>query len=326
MKSSLPGNTKGITNISPGLDSYNPNFIQKLGRDFKRNKMLYFILLPVIVYYIIFSYLPMYGVVIAFQNYKPRLGILGSQWVGFEYFIEFFKGMFFMRTFKNTLLLSVYNLIFGFPIPILFAILLNELKSMRFKKVLQTITYLPHFITMVVICSLVILFTDANGFITHVVNGMTGHSGSMIGDNNFFRSIYVTSGIWQSFGWGSIIYLAAIAGINGELYEAAIIDGAGKLRRIIHVTIPGIMPTVVIMLILQIGGMMDVGWEKAFLLQSPLTYKTSDIISTYVYRKGFEDMNFSFSTAVGLFNSVINIVLLTAANFVSKRVSSNSLW
>lgn len=319
MKSELSENTKK-------LPEYDLTFIQKIKRDFLKNKMLYLILLPVIIYYIIFSYLPMYGVVIAFQDYKPRMGIPGSHWVGLEHFMEFFKGAFFGRTFRNTLLLSVYSLIFGFPIPIIFAILLNEIRTAWFKKVVQTITYLPHFITMVVICSLVILFTDANGFITQIVNLLTGHSGSLIGDNSFFRTIYVSSGIWQGFGWGSIIYLAAISGINSELYEAAIIDGAGKLGRIIHVTIPGIMPTVVIMLILQIGSMMDVGWEKAFLLQSPLTYKTSDIISTYVYRKGFEDMNFSFSTAVGLFNSIINIFLLTTANRISKKVSSNSLW
>ncbi len=302
------------------------NFMVRLQRDFKANKYIYLLLLPVVIYLFIFSYIPMYGVVIAFKNFKPRLGILESPWVGMKYFNEFVSSMYFGRTLKNTLALSVLDLIFGFPAPIIFAVLLNEIRNMRFKKVVQTVTYLPHFITTVIIASLILVFTNGTGFITQVVNTVTGHSGSLIGDENYFRAIYVISGIWQGFGWGSIVYLATIAGISPELYEAARIDGANKFRQIWHVTLPGMRPTIVIMFILAMGGLMSIGWEKAFLLQSPITYAKSDIISTYVYRKGFEDANYSYSSAVGLFNSVINLALLTAANWVSRKVNETSLW
>ena len=223
-------------------------------------------------------------------------------------------------------MISGLNLLFGFSAPIIFAILLNEVVNMRFKKVVQTITYLPHFITTVVIASLILVFTNSDGFITQIVNSLTGHQGSLIADPHCFRAIYIISDIWQSFGWGSIVYLAAITGINPQLYEAARIDGANKLKQIWHVTLPGMLPIIVIMFIMAVGGLMNVGWEKAFLIQSPVTYETSDIISTFVYRKGFEEMNYSYSTAVGLFNSVINLILLTGANKLSQKVNGNSLW
>lgn len=283
-------------------------------------------LLPVIVYLIIFSYVPMYGVLIAFKDFKPRVGILGSKWVGFKYFKEFTSSIFFGRTLRNTLLLSGYNLLFGFTAPIIFAILLNEIRNLRFKKVIQTVTYLPHFITTVIIASLILVFTNSTGFVTQIVNTITAHTGSLISDKTCFRAIYVVSDIWQGFGWGSIIYIAAISGISQDLYEAARIDGANKWKQILHITIPGIMPNIVIMFILAVGGLMNIGWEKAFLLQTPLTYESSDIISTFVYRKGFEEMNYSYSTAVGLFNSVINLVLLVAANKMSQKVNETSLW
>lgn len=301
-------------------------FGQRLRRDMQKNWLLYVMLLPVIVYLIIFCYVPMYGVLIAFKDFKPRLGIMESSWVGLKYFKEFVGSVFFGRTLKNTIVLSGLNLLFGFGAPIVFAILLNEVRNLRFKKVVQTITYLPHFITTVVIASLLLVFTDSDGFITQFVNSVTGHTGSLIGDKDFFRPIYVISDIWQGFGWGSIVYLAAIMGINPELYEAARIDGANKFRQILHVTIPGMLPIVVVMFIMAVGGLMNVGWEKAFLLQSPITYETSDIISTFVYRKGFEDMNYSYSTAVGLFNSVINLILLILANKMSNRVTGKGLW
>lgn len=283
-------------------------------------------LVPVIVYLLVFCYAPMYGIVIAFKDFKPRLGIMGSDWVGLKYFKEFVGSVFFGRTLKNTLMLSGLNLLFGFCAPIVFAILLNEVRNLRFKKVVQTVTYLPHFITTVIIASLILIFTDSDGFITQIANSIIGHEGSLIGDKHMFRPIYVISDIWQSFGWGSIVYLAAIMGINPELYEAARIDGANKFKQIIHVTLPGMLPIIVIMFIMAVGGLMNVGWEKAFLLQSPVTYDTSDIISTFVYRKGFEDMNYSYSAAVGLFNSVINLILLAGANFMSRKVNGNSLW
>ena len=280
---------------------------QRLKTDFQKNWLLYVMLLPVLIYLIIFCYAPMYGVIIAFKNFKPRLGILGSDWVGLKYFKEFVGSVFFGRTLKNTLMISGLNLLFGFSAPIIFAILLNEVVNMRFKKVVQTITYLPHFITTVVIASLILVFTNSDGFITQIVNSLTGHQGSLI-------------------GWGSIVYLAAITGINPQLYEAARIDGANKLKQIWHVTLPGMLPIIVIMFIMAVGGLMNIGWEKAFLIQSPVTYETSDIISTFVYRKGFEEMNYSYSTAVGLFNSVINLILLTGANKLSQKINGNSLW
>lgn len=279
---------------------------QRLKTDFQKNWLLYVMLLPVLIYLIIFCYAPMYGVIIAFKNFKPRLGILGSDWVGLKYFKEFVGSVFFGRTLKNTLMISGLNLLFGFSAPIIFAILLNEVVNMHFKKVVQTITYLPHFITTVVIASLILVFTNSDGFITQIVNSLTGHQGSLIADPRCFRAIYIISEIWQGFGWGSIVYLAAITGINPQLYEAARIDGANKFRQIWHVTLPGMLPIIVIMFIMAVGGLMNVGWEKAFLIQSPVTYETSDIISTFVYRKGFEEMNYSYSTAVGLFNSVIS--------------------
>lgn len=297
-----------------------------LKTDFRKNWLIYLMLVPVIVYLLIFCYAPMYGVVIAFKDFEPRLGIMGSEWVGLKYFKEFVGSVFFGRTLKNTLMLSGLNLLFGFCAPIVFAILLNEVRNLRFKKMVQTVTYLPHFITTVIIASLILIFTDSDGFITQIVNSITGHEGSLIGDKHMFRPIYVISDIWQSFGWGSIVYLAAIMGINPELYEAARIDGANKFKQIIHVTIPGMLPIIVIMFIMAVGGLMNVGWEKAFLLQSPVTYDTSDIISTFVYRKGFEDMNYSYSAAVGLFNSMINLILLIGANKMSRRVNGSGLW
>lgn len=301
-------------------------FSQLLRADMRKNWLIYLMLVPVIVYLLIFCYAPMYGVIIAFKDFKPRLGIMGSDWVGLKYFKEFVGSVFFGRTLKNTLVLSGLNLAFGFCAPIVFAILLNEVRNIHFKKAVQTITYLPHFITTVIIASLILVFTDSDGFITQIVNAVTGHEGSLIGDKHMFRPIYVISDIWQSFGWGSIVYLAAIMGINPELYEAARIDGANKFKQILHVTLPGMLPIIVTMFIMAVGGLMNVGWEKTFLLQSPVTYDTSDIISTFVYRKGFEDMNYSYSAAVGLFNSIINLILLTAANKMSRKVNGSGLW
>lgn len=313
--------------------SSNPknNAVRRLKRggllgDLYKNYPLYIMALPVVIYLILFNYLPMFGISIAFMDYKPRLGFAGSKFVGFENFLDFFNGLFFGRLLKNTVLLSFYGLLFGFPVPIIFAILLNEVTNTKYKKVIQTMTYLPHFITTVVVCSLIILFTNSDGFLTALVGKFTGKQESLIGNSEYFRAIYTVSGIWQSFGWGSIVYLAAITGIDSSLYEAATIDGANKFKRILHITIPSILPTIVIMLILNLGSVMSVGWEKAFLLQTPQTYETSDIISTYVYRKGFEDMDYSFSTAVNLFNSVVNILFVVASNRISKKVSDTSLW
>lgn len=314
-----------MKNTNPSI-LQRPSFLERLRRDFQRNYPIYLMVLPVVIWFALFCYAPMYGVTMAFKDFKPRKGLLASDWVGFKHFIEFFDSYYFWRLIRNTFLISFYGLIFGFPIPIIFAILLNEVRNTTYKKTIQTVTYLPHFITTVVICSLILQFTGDRGFLTTLFNALTGHTGPLINEAKYFRTIYTVSGIWQGFGWGSIIYLAAITGVNPDLYEAAIIDGANKFKQIIHITIPGIMPTIVIMFIMNCGSLLSVGWEKVFLLQSPLTYETSDVISTYVYRKGFEDMDYSFSAAVGLFSSVINIIMLTIANQISRKVTETSLW
>ena len=298
----------------------------RLLRDLHKNRAFYIMLIPIVLYYLIFCYWPMYGATIAFKEFKPVLGILDSPWVGMEYFEEFFHAYDFWKLIRNTLLISFYSLIFAFPAPILFAILLNEVRSERFKRSIQTITYLPHFVSLVIICGLIIQFTGTNGFINKIYSVITGSELALINDAGAFRTIYIASGIWQELGFSSILFLAAISTIDVQLYEAAIIDGCSKFRQIWHITIPGIMPTIIIMLILQIGGIMSVGWEKVFLLYSPLTYETADVISTYVYRKGIQDMNYSYSTAVGLFNSVINFILIVTANAISRRISETSLW
>ena len=301
-------------------------FHKRLATNIRRHPALYIMLILLMVYFAIFCYWPMYGNIIAFQNYKPIKGILGSKFVGLKNFQKFFGSYYFGRLMRNTLLLSFYNLLFGFPLPIVFAVLLNEVRNQAFKRTVQTITYLPHFITTVVVCSMITQFTNSEGFITEFVNSISGHTGSLIGDANAFRSIYTISGVWQSFGWNSIIYIAAISGINPDLYEAATIDGANRAQCMWHVTLPGIRETIVIMLIMACGRLMNVGWEKAFLLQSEATYETSDIISTYVYRKGFTENDYSYSTAVNIFNSVVNLILLTATNKISNKLSGSGLW
>ncbi len=313
----------GTTNPAKGK---RPSFFRRLKTDITRHKAVYVMLLIIMTYFILFCYWPMYGNIIAFQKYKPIKGILGSKFVGLENFRKFFSGYYCARLIRNTALISLYSLVFGFPIPIIFAILLNEVHNIRYKKLIQTITYLPHFISTMVICAIIIQFTNSYGFITAAVNALSGHSGALISDPACFRSIYVISGIWSSFGWNSILYIAAMSGINPDQYEAAIIDGANKFEQVLHVTLPGIRETIVIMLIMACGRIMSVGWEKAFLLQNELTYETSDIISTYVYRKGFIDSDYSFSSAVNMFNSLINLALLTIANTISRKVSESSLW
>lgn len=302
------------------------SYFSRLKTNANRHPLVYIMLAIVMVYFVLFCYWPMYGNIIAFQNYKPVRGILRSSFVGLKNFQKFFSNFYFYRLLRNTLIISGLNLLFGFPFPIVFAILLNEVRNQKCKKIVQTITYLPHFITTVVICSMITQFTNSTGFITTIVNSMGVHEGSLIGDPSSFRSIYVISDIWQSFGWNSIIYIAAISGINPDLYEAAAIDGANRAQRMWHVTVPGMRETIVIMLIMACGRLMNVGWEKAFLLQSEATYETSDIISTFVYRKGFVENDYSYSAAVNIFNSVINLILLTAANKICNKLSGSGLW
>jgi putative aldouronate transport system permease protein len=268
----------------------------------------------------------MYGAIIAFKDFSPIKGILGSPWVGLKHFYDFFVSYYFWRIVKNTMVISISSLIFGFPAPIIFALLINELRSKLFSRTVQTITYMPHFISLVVVCGLIREFTTDTGIINYLVGLFGGDRVTMLNKPELFVPIYVTSGIWQEIGFGSIIYIASIAGIDQQLYEAATIDGAGRWRQIWNVTLPGIMHTIVILLILRIGSIMNVGFEKIILLYNPVTYETSDVISTFVYRRGLLEFSFSLSAAVGLFNSVINGFLLIGANWFGKKFNETSLW
>lgn len=297
-----------------------------LKREWRQYKFVYLMAIPMLVYYVLFCYMPMYGASIAFKNFVPKLGITGSPWVGFKHFTSFFNNVYFERLLTNTVLLSVYNLIFGFPAPIVLAIMLNEVRQNWFKRTVQTVSYLPHFISVMVICGMIVDFTASGGVINDLLSLFGVKRQTMLLNPALFRPVYVISEIWQGVGWGSIVYLAALTAIDPSLYEAARIDGAGKLQQIWHVTLPGIAPTIVVMLILKLGSMMSVGSDKILLLYNSNTYATADVISTYVYRKGLLENNFSFSTAVGLFNSVINFALVVGANFISRKINDTSLW
>lgn len=298
----------------------------RMRKDFILNKYAYLMILPVIAFYLVFAYLPMYGAVIAFKDFSPSKGILGSEWVGFKHFYDFFTSKYFGRTVGNTLHISIATLVFSFPAPIILALLINELRINWFKRCVQTISYFPHFISLVVVCGMIKDFTLDTGLINDIIAFFGGERVTLLNQPSLFVPIYVISDIWQSVGWGSIIYLAALTGIDQQLYEAGRIDGAGKWKLMLHITLPGIVPTIITMLILRIGNIMSVGYEKIILLYNPMTYRTADVISSYVYRMGLQNMDFSFSTAVGLFNSVINFVLLMFSNFLSRRMNGNSLW
>ena len=302
------------------------SFWIQVKKDWKRNRSLYLMVLPVILFYILFHYKPMYGALIAFQDYNPRLGFSVSEGVGFDQFNRFFTSPYFGRLVKNTLLLSVYGILFGFPAPIILALLLNELRAKRFKKTVQTITYLPHFISLVVVTGIIKDFTQSTGLINDIIVMFGGERSSLIQNPALYRTIYIVSDIWQGIGWGSIIYLSALSGVDQQLYEAASIDGAGRWKQLIHVTLPGIAPTIVIMLIMRMGQLLGTGYEKTILLYNEATYETADVIASYIYRVGILERNWSYSTAIGLFNSVINLALLIVTNKISKRVSETSLW
>jgi putative aldouronate transport system permease protein len=296
-------------------------------KDIKRNYPLYLIMLPALIYFLIFSYGPLVGLLMAFENYKPKLGFFGSQFVGLKHFKDFFGSYYFIRLLKNTFLISFYDLIVGFPAPIIFALLLNEVRSKFFKKTIQTLSYLPYFVSLVVVCSLVTQFTNGSGMITQIWSFFTGKDPqNLLALPAYFRSIFVGSGIWQNLGYNSIIFIAALAGVDQELYEAAVLDGANRWKQTLHVTLPGISTTIVILFILRCGSLLSVGYEKIILLYGPSTYETGDVISSFVYRKGLQEFNYGYSTAVGLFNSVISLILLLTVNKVSKRVTSTSLF
>jgi putative aldouronate transport system permease protein len=295
-------------------------------KDVTKRKYIYLMALPVIVYYIIFHYWPIYGVIIAFKRFRPVLGILGSPWIGFINFENFFNSYYFWRLLRNTILLNVYQLIFAFPAPIILALLLNEVRNRLFKRTVQTITYMPHFISLVVVCGLIANFLSSEGLVNDIIALLGGNRVLFMIRADWFRTIFVASDIWQGMGWGSIIYLSALSSIDQELYAAATVDGAGRFKKLIHVTIPGILPTIIILFILRMGSMASVGTQKVLLLYNPLTYETADVISTFIFRKGILQMDYSYSAAVGLFNEIINFILLVSANKLSQKTQETSLW
>ena len=290
---------------------------------------LYLLLLPVIAYYIIFKYVPMFGVQIAFRDYKLRVGMWGSEWVGFKHFIRFFTGPNCWPTISNTLWLSFLSLIFCFPFPIFLALVFNELRSPRLKKTMQTITYAPHFIsTIVVVAMLMAMCSTSTGIVnTLLVNlGLAKEPLYLMGSGRYFRMMYIISGIWQNAGWNAIIFISALAAIDQEIYEAARVDGASRLQQLFYITLPGIVPTIVIMLILECGRVLNIGFEKVYVMQTDLNLAVSEVISTYTYKIGLERLEYDYATAIGLFNSVISFILLITVNSISKKLTETSLW
>ena len=316
---------KEETALRPAADHKN-SWRYRAKRDFKLNKYVYLMLLPVIAYYAVFHYLPMYGVQIAFKNYSPGLGLWNSPWAGLQHFEYFFNSYYFWRLLRNTVLMSFYDLLFSFPASIILALLLNEVRHRMFKRAVQTITYMPHFISIVVVSGMMVDFLSRDGLINNVLGWFGVAPTAFLSESGWFRTLYVGSNIWQGIGWGSIIYLSAMSGIDPSLYEASKVDGANRWRQVMHITLPGISSTIIILLILQIGNFMAVGTEKILLLYNSTTYETADVIGTFVYRKGILESDFSYSTAIGLFNSIINFALLVLANAISKRTSETKLW
>lgn len=303
-----------------------PNDMSVLKR-MARCWQLYVLVLPAVICIIIFAYAPMYGVQIAFKEYKVNMGIMGSPWAGLKYFRQFINLPNFNTLIVNTLKISVYSLLWGFPAPILLALMLNQVRCEKFKGFVQTVTYAPYFISTVVLVSMLSIFlTPSSGFVNKIIENLGGKAIAFMGEPRWFRTVYVASGVWQGTGWGAIIYLAALGGVDPSLYEAAMVDGATKIQRVIHIDLPCILPTIVIMFILNMGNFLNVGYEKAYLMQNSLNITVSEIISTYTYKIGLLNGKYSFSTAVGLFNSVINFVLVVTTNYISKKLTQSSLW
>lgn len=292
-----------------------------------RNWELYLLLLPVIAYFVIFKYVPMYGVQIAFKDFMAAKGIWDSPWVGWDHFERLFNSYYFWRLIKNTLGIGIYELVVGFPVPIILALMINEVRAAWFRKTVQTVTYAPHFLSTVVMVGMVFIFlSPGSGLINQLIKLFGLEPVSFMTEPGWFKSIFVLSGVWQNMGWSSIIYLAALTGIDPQLHEAAKVDGASRLQRIWHINLPGIMPTIVILLILNVGNLMGVGFEKVLLVQNDLNMEASDVLSTYVYRSGILEAQYSFSAAVDLFNAIVNFILLVSVNYLSRRVSETSLW
>lgn len=292
-----------------------------------RDYQIYLILLPSLALVILFSYVPMYGILIAFKNFRLRSGILGSPWAGFRHFVRFLTMEQFWTIFRNTLSISLYSLAVGFPLPIILAIMLNECKCVKFKKTVQMISYAPYFISTVVVCGMILLFTNrSHGIINNVIETLGGDRINFMIEPQWFQTVYVISGLWQGLGFSSIIYIAALSGVDVQLVEASVLDGANRFQKIWHVDLPSIAPTIIVLLIFNVGSLLSVGYEKIYLLQNDLNMETSDVISTYVYRVGLVDSQFSYTTAIGLFNSVVGLVLLILINHITKLISGTSLW
>ena len=303
------------------------SFGARLAKNIRKNWILYVMILPVVIYYITFAYAPMYGVQLAFKNYKIKLGIMGSPWVGLGHFKRFFNSYNFSLLLKNTLGISIYSLLVGFPIPIIFALLLNYIKNQYLKKTVQMVSYAPYFISTVVICGMLSIFMNPDTGVFNAILKVFGMKPvDFLSKPHWFKSIYVWSGVWQGMGWSSIIYISALSGVDYEMHEAAIVDGATKIQRILHIDLPSIKPTIVMMLILQLGSLMNVGFEKVFLLQNTLNKQAASVISTYVYEVGLINSDYGYSTAIGLFNSIINMILLVGANWFCKKFADESLF
>lgn len=294
-------------------------------KDLAENKYIYMMLLPILAWYVIFHYIPMGGAVIAFQDYNPARGFFHSAWVGFENFVDFFTGPYAWRLIRNTLVLNIYQILFAFPAPIILALLINEVGNRGYKRVVQTLSYIPHFISLVVVCGLIATFSRTDGLFNALLRAGK-EPVNYLSDPKYFRFIYVASDIWQNVGWGSIIYLASLSAVDPSLYEAAELDGCGRFGKMLHVTLPSLMPVIITLFIMRIGHLLTQGFEKIILLYNPLTYETADVLSTYVYRRGLVQMDFSFGAAVDIFNSVVNVLVLVAVNRLFRKKTEQSLW
>ncbi|TVY08578.1 ABC transporter permease [Paenibacillus cremeus] len=311
-----PGEVKAARSTAPSLR-----------KRFKQSRLLLLLFLPCLLYYIVFKYLPMFGIVISFKNYNLFKGVWASPWVGLKYYQLFFENPDFFKLLRNTFLLGVNKLVFGFPAPIVLALLLNELKHAVFKRFVQTVSYLPHFISNVVVASMVVMFlSPTSGIVNHIIKWLGMEPINFMVRAELFRPIYVISEIWQHVGWETIIYLAALTAIDPQLYEAAEMDGASRWKRVLHVTLPGIAPAIVILFILNIGKVLEIGFEKVFLLYNPAIYETADIIGTYVYRTGLSQGNYSYATAIDMFGGVVSLIFVYSANYLSRKVGETSLW
>ena len=309
-----------------GMKKREMTLSHKISRDWKMNKYKYLLILPVLVYLALFCYKPMYGLIIAFNNYKPTRGITGSDYVGLMWFDNFFNNIYFWRLLSNTFTISALSIVFGFPAPIILALLLNEIQNDKFKRTVQTITYMPYFISLVVTCSIIKIYCQENGLFSQIIEIFGGTRRNLLIDPSAYRPIYVLSGIWQNIGWNSIIYLAALSGIDQEQYEAARIDGANLFQQMLHITILGILPTIMILFVLRMGSILNVGYEKVLLLYTENTYNVADVFSTYTYRVGLEQKQYSLSTAVSLFNTVVNIMFLVFTNWLSRKTTESGLF